>query len=159
MRLAFAVANYIVSLLNLASWSMSRDPRDLWATIAWAGPGTYWLWQAMLERRGASASRPVSKEGKMSTITFYPTTHGSMLATHTYQSTLGCIERGEDVETTQMCALNRAKGYDIIRILECPDDVIEIFNNHDGTYSCDRTRRVLRRANDFFKLWENGEFA
>ena len=38
------------------------------------------------------------------------------------------------------------------------DDVIEIVNNNDGTYSCDRTSRTLRRANKFFRLWENGEF-
>ena len=35
---------------------------------------------------------------------------------------------------------------------------IVIVNNHDGTYSCDRTQRTLRRVNDFFHLWENGEF-
>lgn len=44
----------------------------------------------------------------MSTITFYPTPYGSMLATHTYTSTLSAIKACEDVETTQMCLLNGA---------------------------------------------------
>jgi len=46
VKLGFATANYIVAALNLKSWTISHDPRDFWATIAWAGPGTYWLWQA-----------------------------------------------------------------------------------------------------------------
>jgi hypothetical protein len=57
-----------------------------------------------------------------------------------------------------MCLLNKVKDYDLIRIVEGPADVIEIINNHDGSYSCDRTDRTLRRVHSFFHLWENGEF-
>ena len=94
----------------------------------------------------------------MSTITFYPTPYGSMFAAHTYEWTLRAIRAGEDVETTQMCLLNEAKDYDLIRIVSSQADVIEIRNNHDGTYECDRTDRCIRRANSFFHMWENGVF-
>lgn len=94
----------------------------------------------------------------MRTATFYPTPYGAMLATHTYKESFKAIFEGRDVETTQMCVLNHVKDYDVIRIVEGPDDVIEIFNDRDGTYSCDRTQRVLRRGHSFFHLWENGEF-
>ena len=94
----------------------------------------------------------------MRVATFYPTPYGSMLATHTYETSMRFIENEQNVHTTQMCTLNEVKDYDVIRIIEGPDDVIEIVNNHDGTYSCDRTQRVLRRINNFFRLWENGEF-
>ena len=94
----------------------------------------------------------------MRTATFYPTPYGSMLATHTYEMTRRHIEAGYDIDTTQMCLLNKVKDYDLIRIVEGPADVIEIINNGDGSYSCDRTDRTLRRANSFFHLWENGEF-
>ena len=57
-----------------------------------------------------------------------------------------------------MCMLDHVKDYDLIRIVNSDDDMAEITNNHDGTYSCDRTQRTLRRANNFFHLWENGEF-
>ena len=78
-------------------------------------------------------------------------------AVHTYHSAMADIEAGRDLRTTQMCLLNKVKDYDLIRI-HSAYDLINIFNNHDGTYSCDRTQRVLRRTNDFFRLWENGEF-
>lgn len=96
----------------------------------------------------------------MSTITFYPTGYGSLLAYHTYSATLSQLKTGEDVKTSQMCFLNspEAKEYDLIRIVNGPDDVIEIRNNHDGTYGCDRTERELRRIHNFFRLWESGEF-
>ena len=94
----------------------------------------------------------------MRVATFFPTPYGSMLATHCHSTAMQFIKNGQNVQTTQMCTLNKVKGYDVIRIVEGSDNVIEIVNNHDGTYSCDRTQRVLRRANDFFKLWENGEF-
>lgn len=95
---------------------------------------------------------------KTKTATFFPTPYGSMLATHTYETVMRAIERDIDISTTQMCMLNKVKDYDLIRIVEGPADVIEIINNGDGSYSCDRTDRTLRRVNSFFHLWENGEF-
>ena len=89
---------------------------------------------------------------------FFRTARESRATAHTYRYVMEEIEAGHDVYTTQMCMLNHVKDYDVIRIADGPDDVIEIVNNHDGTYSCDRTQRVLRRVNDFFRLWENGEF-
>lgn len=96
----------------------------------------------------------------MRTVTFYPTAYGGMFATHAYEVALSRLRTGEDVETTQMCLLGHpgSKEYDLIRIVSGPDDVIEIHNNHDGTYDCDRTERRLRRVHDFFHLWENGGF-
>jgi hypothetical protein len=94
----------------------------------------------------------------MRTATFYPTPYGSMLATHTYEMTRRHIEAGYDIDTTQMCLLNKVKDYDLIRIVSSKDDVIEIRNNHDGTYSCDRTDRELRRIHSFLHMWENGVF-
>ncbi len=94
----------------------------------------------------------------MKSATFYPTPYGAMLATYAYEASMRFIENELNVQTMQMCLLNKVKDYDVIRIVEGPDDVIEIVNNHDGTYSCGRTQRTLRRANDFFHLWENGEF-
>jgi hypothetical protein len=94
----------------------------------------------------------------MRTATFYPTQHGSFGCLLTYEATMRAIERLEpDLRTTQMCMLDKVKDYDVIRIVS-QYDVIEIVNNHDGTYSCDKTSRTLRRANKFFRLWENGEF-
>ena len=94
----------------------------------------------------------------MKTATFYPTPYGSLDAAHAYSTALYEIERGLNVRTTQMCLLNDVKDYDMIRIVSNPTDVAEIINNHDGTYSCTRTQRTLRRAHNFFHLWENGEF-
>jgi len=93
----------------------------------------------------------------MKVATFYPSYYEE-LTVHTYESAKEIVDEGVSVRTTQMCMLNHVKGYDLIRIVNSKDDVIEIKNNHDGTYSCDRTQRTLRRANDFFHLWENGEF-
>lgn len=89
---------------------------------------------------------------------FFPNGVMNLSAFHSYASTKEAIDVGLDIFTTQMCMLNHVKDYDLIRIVEGPDDVIEIVSNHDGTYSCDRTQRVLRRSNNFFHLWENGEF-
>lgn len=93
----------------------------------------------------------------MRVATFYPSYYEE-LTVHTYESAKEIVDEGMSVRTTQMCMLNHVKGYDLIRIVNSEDDVIKIVNNHDGTYSCDRTQRVLRRVNDFFRLWENGEF-
>lgn len=94
----------------------------------------------------------------MKTVTFYPTPYGSMDAAHTYSTSLYEIERGLNVRTTQMCLLNDVKDYDVIRIVSNPTDVVEIINNHDKTYECDRTEKELRVGHNFFKLWENGVF-
>lgn len=94
----------------------------------------------------------------MKVATFFPTPRCFGATCYCYSTVARAIKRDLDIKTTQMCMLNKVKDYDVIRIAEGPDDVIEITNNHDGTYSCDRTQRVLRRTNDFFKLWENGEF-
>ena len=94
----------------------------------------------------------------MRTATFYPVGCSYIDEIHSYKTVKRMIDSGLDIKTTQMCMLNHVKDYDLIRIVNSYDDVIEIANNHDGTYSCDRTDRVLRRANSFFHLWENGEF-
>lgn len=94
----------------------------------------------------------------MSTATFFPTTYSPMDATHSYRLTMSDIDEGLDIRTTQMALLNECKGYDEIRIVESPDDVIVITNNHDGTYDCDRTERCLRRVHNLYKLWASGEF-
>ncbi len=47
IKMLLAVANFAVMALNLMSFSTSEKLSDLMAAIAWAGSGTYWLWQAM----------------------------------------------------------------------------------------------------------------
>ena len=95
----------------------------------------------------------------MRTATFYPTQHGLFGSMLTYEATMRAIERREpDLRTTQMCLLNNVKDYDLIRIVEGPDDVIEIVNNHDGIYSCDRTDKEIRMVHNLFKMWESGVF-
>lgn len=93
----------------------------------------------------------------MRTATFHVDAWCAQDAIHTYHSALAEIEAGRDVCTTQMCMLNHVKDYDRIRIIRAYD-CIDIYNNHDGTYTCDRTQRRLRRVHNFFHLWENGEF-
>lgn len=94
----------------------------------------------------------------MKIATFYPTPYGSLDAAHAYSTALYEIESGLNVRTTQMCLLNDVKDYDVIRIVSNPTDVVEIINNHDKTYECDRTKKELRVGHNFFKLWENGVF-
>ena len=89
---------------------------------------------------------------------FFPTPYGSIGATYCYSTAIREIKRDIDLKTTQMCLLNEVKDYDVIRIVEGPDDVIEIVNNHDGTYSCDRTDKEIRRVHNLFKMWESGVF-
>lgn len=93
----------------------------------------------------------------MRTVTFYPSYYPSYVV-HNYKIARGWVDMVTSVETTQMCLLNHVKDYDLIRIVNSEDDVIEIVNNHDGTYSCDRTDKELRRRHDLFRLWESGEF-
>lgn len=95
----------------------------------------------------------------MNMVTFYPSTYyEERMVVHTYRIALEYIMHRRNICTTQMCLLNKVKEYDVIRIVDGPDDVVTITNNHDGTYECDRTSRTLRRINSFFHLWENGEF-
>ena len=77
---------------------------------------------------------------------------------HSYARAKEAVDAGLSIFTTQMCLLNHVKDYDLIRIVNSEDDVIEIVNNHDGTYSCDRTDKELRYRHDLFRLWESGEF-
>lgn len=93
----------------------------------------------------------------MRVANFYVDAWCSEGAVHTYHSAMADIEAGRNLHTTQMCLLNKVKDYDLIRI-HSVYDLIEISNKYDGTYYCNRTRRTLRRVNDFFHLWENGEF-
>ena len=46
-RYGLAIANYAVAALNAAAALASGDARDVLATVAWAGSGTFWLWQAL----------------------------------------------------------------------------------------------------------------
>lgn len=98
----------------------------------------------------------------MSVATFYPTYPTYICFNHSvvhyYDTALAYIHRGANVRTTQMCLLNEVKDYDEIRIVNGPDDVVRIVNNHDGTYGCDRTDREIRFANNLLKMWENGVF-
>ena len=93
----------------------------------------------------------------MRVATFYPSYYEE-LTVHTYESAKEIVDEGMSVRTTQMCMLNHVKGYDLIRIVNSEDDVIEIVNNHDGTYSCDRTDKEIRRVHNLFKMWESGVF-
>ena len=94
---------------------------------------------------------------EMRTATFYPNDYPSY-AVHTYKTVRELMDVGMSFMTTQMCMLSHVKDYDLIRIVNSDDDVVEIRNNHDGTYECDRISRKLRRIHNFFHLWENGEF-
>lgn len=108
----------------------------------------------------------------MKVATFYPNwTSEDVNMLHGYRDTLRALARGVNVHTTQMCLLDSAKDYDVIRILETEllvrkllpvegnhSNVIVITNNHDGSYSLNGTSRVLWQTNSIFRLWEMGEF-
>ncbi len=47
-RYALAVANFAVAILNAIAANESRECRDVLAAVAWAGSGTFWLWQALV---------------------------------------------------------------------------------------------------------------
>lgn len=82
-----------------------------------------------------------------------------------YARTKEAIDAGLSLFTTQMCMLNHVKDYDRIDIDYNKDfydidhrKIVTITNNHDGTYTCDRTDKEIRGAHDLFSLWENGDF-
>ena len=81
----------------------------------------------------------------------------------TYRHAEYLIRQCETFCTTQMSFLNHpmATMYDKLHIYEGVCErrgVISIINNHDGTWSCDRTDRQLRYGNNLFRLWQGGEF-
>ena len=100
----------------------------------------------------------------MRVATFYPNgTINLHSLLHSYARTKEAIDAGLDIFTTQMCMLNHVKDYDQIDIdyNENFHDIdasriVTITNNHDGTYSCDRTDKEIRVAHNLFSLWENG---
>ena len=47
IKLSFAIGNYGVAVLNLLDALVTNAPKDWLAALVWAGPGTYWLWQAL----------------------------------------------------------------------------------------------------------------
>ena len=123
-------------------------------TIDSLNDGARW-WDVQLESQGKSM------------ITFYPNGYplwtpfdGHFANMHNACMALLELPKLVSFSTVQMCLLmeTRVKDYDVIRIFNCENDVIDIVNNHDGTWSCDRTDRVLRDGNDFYRLWREGEF-
>lgn len=100
----------------------------------------------------------------MRKVTFLPEGFiGIRSVIHNYRRASEAAASGIDFFTTQMCLLNdpNVRGYDVIDIVNHDGnytDVTTIVNNHDGTYSCDRTDRSLRSGHSFFHLWRNGEF-
>ena len=94
----------------------------------------------------------------MPNATFYPGKAPSgVLAS--YRDTEHALERGWDVETTQMSFLGHPRicDYDRVVIAEV-GHVVRIDNNHDGTWSCASTDRELTHGHDLFRLWKGGEF-
>ena len=79
---------------------------------------------------------------------------------HSYRTAVRMLGERVSFSSTQMALLMEpaAKEYDLVRIANSSTDVCKLVNNHDGTWSCDRTDRKLRDGNDFYRLWRNGEF-
>ena len=46
-KVALALANYAVALLNALDANASGEAKDWLATLAWFGSGSYWLWQVV----------------------------------------------------------------------------------------------------------------
>lgn len=92
-------------------------------------------------------------------VTFYPDETTSLFILHSYSQVTNAIKRGLSFKTTQMCMLNHVKHYDrIIIVTKSGKGMSEIINNHDGTFSCSNLDKDIRFEQDWFRLWESGEF-
>ena len=92
-------------------------------------------------------------------VTFYPDAPIGLFVIHSYNQATNAIEHGLSFRTTQMCMLNHVKDYDrIIIVSKIKKGVTEIINNHDGTFSCSNGHKDLLFTQNWFNLWENGEF-
>ena len=101
----------------------------------------------------------------MSEITFLPNSSSDYsphfgVVEHSFGGAMRKAGELTSFSTSQMALLaeQEVKGYDIIRIVNKSTDVCVIRNDHDGTWSCDRTQRDLRDAHNFYRLWRGGEF-
>lgn len=95
----------------------------------------------------------------MRIASFYPYGCDWVALTHDWHRVVIEASAGVRISTTQMVALDLVKHYDEICICDCNgDSVVQIHNNHDGTYDCPQTERTLRFANRFYNLWANNEF-
>ena len=94
----------------------------------------------------------------MPNVTFYPGKAPSGVIA-SYRETERALERGRDVETSQMCFLGSEllRSYDHVVISEL-GHVVRIDNGYDGTWSCEATDKELRYAHDLYRLWRAGEF-
>lgn len=78
---------------------------------------------------------------------------------YTYRGAEKMLHAYKSFRTTQMSFLSDPLVCDYDRlVIHESGDVFTIENNHDGTWSCDRTDRQLRYGHNLFRLWQGGEF-